>query len=136
MRRRHAARELHAQIERGRERSVEEILDPFSAEHIGDLMGIADSRRHAMTEHATIEFERCDQRRFDMEMRVDEAGDDDLARNVESPRAAVIALRSDNAIAANGDVAFDKLASDEVENPTAFEYDIRLSEAPALLDGA
>ncbi len=61
------------------DRGVEEIAQARRAEHVGDLVRIADRRGDAMREHAAVEFERRDQRGFDMQMRVDEAGHDDLA---------------------------------------------------------
>ena len=83
MRRRHAARQLHAQVHRRRQRGVEEIVQARRAEHVGDLVRIADRRGDAVREHAAVELERRDQRGFDMQMGVDEAGDDDLAGDVD-----------------------------------------------------
>ena len=112
MRRRHAARELHAQIHRGRRaRRRGNICRPVDAEHVGDLMGIADRGGDAMGEHAAVEFERRDQRGFDMQMRVDEAGYDDLAGDVDLARAAIFALRAHDAVAADRDVALDQFAA-------------------------
>ena len=42
MGRRHAARKLHAQVHRRRHRAVEEIAQARLAEHVGDLVRIAD----------------------------------------------------------------------------------------------
>ena len=81
--RRHAARKLHAQVHRRRHRGVEEIAQARLPQHVGDLVRIADRRGHAMTQHAAVEFERRDQRAFDMEVRVDEAGRDDLSADVD-----------------------------------------------------
>ena len=74
-------------------------LKPVDAEHVGDLVRIADRGRDAVGEHAAVEFERRDQRGFDMQMRVDEAGDDDLAGDVDLARAAIVAMRADDAVA-------------------------------------
>ena len=90
-----------------------------------------------MREHAAVEFERGQiSEDFDMAMGVDEAGNDDLAADVDLPRAAIVAERSDDPVAADRDVALDELAAHEIEDPPALEHDVRLVEALPLLDGA
>ena len=69
-------------------------------------------------------------------MGVDEAGSHDLAADVDLTHASVLAERSDDAVAADRDVAPDELAADEIEDPPALEHDVRLVEALPLLDGA
>ena len=59
-----------------------------------------------------------------MAVRVDEAGDDDAAADVDLPRAPVIAAHADDAVAAEGDVAFDEFAGDEIEDAPALEDEI------------
>ena len=98
MRRRHAARKLHPEVHRGRHRGVEEIAQARDAEHVGDLVRIADRRGDAVREHAAIELERRDQRGLDMQMRVDEAGNHDLAPDIDLARAAILRHRSDDAV--------------------------------------
>ncbi len=99
VRRRHATRKLDAQVQRGRHRAVEEVAQPLLTEHVADLVRIADRRRHPMTQDAAIEFERRDQRQFDMAMRVDEARNDDLPAHVDLARAGIFAHRPDDAVA-------------------------------------
>ena len=53
---------------------VEEVADAFRAEHVGDLVRIADRGGDAARQDAAVEFVRRDQRGFDVQMRVDEAG--------------------------------------------------------------
>ena len=89
-----------------------------------------------MGEHAAVEFERGQERGFDMAMGVDEARDDDLAADVDLARAAIVAHRSDDPVAADRDVAFDEFAADEIEDPPALEHEIGFREALPLLDGA
>ena len=95
----HAARQLHAQVHRHRHRGVEEEADPRRPEHIGDLVRIADRGGDAVPQHAAVEFQRRDQRAFDVAMGVDEAGNDDLAADVDLALAAIVAERPDNAVA-------------------------------------
>ncbi len=90
---------LHAQVHRRRHRRVEEIAKAGDAEHVGDLVRIADRGGDAVGEHAAVEFERRDQRGLDVQMGVDEAGNDDLAGDVDLDRAAIVAQRSHDAVA-------------------------------------
>ncbi|MGC4009577.1 MAG: hypothetical protein QM805_11670 [Pseudomonas sp.] len=57
----------------------EEELQPFGAEHVGDLVRVADHRGDAIGQDAAVEFMRRDQRGFDVQVRVDEPGHDDPA---------------------------------------------------------
>ena len=102
---RHAARELHTDVHDGLDRAVEEIADPRGADHIGDLVRIADRRGDAARKHAAVELVRCDQRAFDVQMGVDEAGYHDPAGDVDFPYAGIGFQRADDAVAADGDVA-------------------------------
>ena len=65
--------------------AVEEVADALGAQHVGDLVRVADRRRDAVRQHAAVELERRDQRGFDVQMRVDEAGHDDAAARRRSP---------------------------------------------------
>ena len=69
-------------------------------------------------------------------MGVDEAGNHDLAADVDLAHAAIFAERAHDPVGADRDVALDELAADEIENPPALQHDVRLGEPLALLDGA
>ena len=69
-------------------------------------------------------------------MRVDEAGNDDLAANVDLAHARIFAERSDDPVVADRDVALDQFAADEIEDPPALEHDVGLGEPLPLFDGA
>ena len=71
-----------------------------------------------------------------MQMRVDEAGNDDLARDVDLARAAIVAMRSDDPVAADRDVALDQFAAREIEDAPALEHEIGLGEPAPLFDRA
>ena len=132
----HAARKLHPEVHGRRHRAVEEISEARLAEHVADLVRIADRGRHAVGEHAAVEFERRDQRQFDVAVGVDEAGHDDLAADVDLADARIFAERADDPIVADGDVAFDQFAADEIEDPSALQDDVGLGEPLPLLDRA
>src|SRR5271166_2294956 len=87
-----------------------------------------------MGEHATVEFERGQERAFHVAVAVDEPRNHDLAADVDLPPAAVFAEGSDDSVAANRDVALQELAADEIEDPPALEHDVRLVEPLPLLD--
>ena len=134
--RRHAGGELHAQVhDRGLGRLQEEA-DAFEAEHVGDLVRIADRRGDAMGQHAAVEFLRRDQRGFDVEMGVDEAGHGEEAAAVDLARALIGRVGADDAIARDGDVGHRHAAIDDVEQADIPDDQIGGRGAPALVDGA
>ena len=57
-----AARQLHAQVHHRGHCAVEEEADALRAQHIGDLMRIADRGGDAVAQHAAVELMRRDQR--------------------------------------------------------------------------
>ncbi len=97
---------------------------PSVAEHIGDLVRIADRGGDAVGQDAAVEFMRRDERGFDVQMRVDEARNDDLAGDVDLGCALIAAAGADDAIAADGDVGCDQFARDEIEETAALQDDI------------
>ena len=136
VRRGNAARKLNPKVHRGRHGAVEEVAQARRTEDVADLMRIADRRRDSMPQDAAVELERRDERRLDMAMRIDEARNDDLSPHVDLARAAVFAHRSDDAVAADGDVARDEFAGHEIEDPPSLEDDVGLGEPLAPLDRA
>ena len=64
---------------------------------------------------AAIEFERRDQRRFDVKMRVDEAGHAEEPASVDAAAALVVRMRADDAVADDRDVGARHRAGDDVE---------------------
>ena len=68
-------------------------------------------------------------------MSVDETRDDHLAADVDLACASIFAHRSDNAVVANRNIALDEFAPDQIEDPAAFQHQVRLSEPLPLFDG-
>ena len=132
----HAARKLDADVHDGLGRRGERVAHAFEAEHIGDLMGVPDRRRHAMRQHATVELGGREKRGFDVAMRVDEARHDDLAGGIDLARAAIAAFDADDAVPANRDIASLERAGDEVEDAAPLDDEIGDGVAEALVDGA
>ncbi len=114
--------------------AIEEELDALGAEHIGDLVRIADHRGDAIGQHAAVEFMRGDERGFDVQMRVDEAGHDDPAGNVDLGCALIIRTGADDAVAADGDIGCDKFARHQIEEATALQHEVGWFAAGALVD--
>ena len=59
-----------------------------------------------------------------------------LPRTSISRRASIFAHRSDDAVAADRNVALNEFAADKIENPAALQHHVRLCEPLSLLDGA
>ena len=115
VRRRHARADHHAQIELQPPRRVEEVLDAGDAEHVGELVRIADRRRRAAREHRALEALRNEQRALEVDVRVDEARHDVRALRVNLARAAEAGLEPDDDAVLDRDVAFDEHAREHVE---------------------
>ena len=71
-----------------------------------------------------------------MQMRVDEAGDDDFAARLDLADARVFLHSPDDAVAADGYVRLDQRAADEIEQPGVFDDEIGGRVAPPLRYGA
>ena len=84
-----AGRQLHANVHQGMAAGLLKIADAIGADHVGDFMWIADCGRHPQRRHAAVEFERCDERAFDMQMRVDEAWHQCQVRDIDGPLALI-----------------------------------------------
>ncbi len=71
-----------------------------------------------------------------MQMRVDEAGHDDPAGDIDLGLALVVAAGADDAVAADGDIRCDQFAGHEIEEAPALQHDIGRLAARALVDEA
>jgi hypothetical protein len=133
-RRRHAARELDAQVHHGALGRLQEVADALHARDVGDLVRVADRRRHAAGRDAALELEGRDEGGFDVQVRVDEAGHENEARDVDLAPAAVAAERADDAVAADRHVARQQRARDQVEDPPALQHQLGRFGTPPLPD--
>jgi hypothetical protein len=129
-----AGREVDAQIHDHALGVFEEVADAVGAQHVGDLVRIADRGGDALGQHAAVELERGDERGFDVEVGVDEAGHGKAAVAFDQPHAVVIAIGADDAVADDGDVGVGDGAGDDVEQPDILDDDVGgISPAPALI---
>ena len=136
MGRRHAGRELHPQIHDRPRGAFQHVVEGRASEHIGDFVGVADRRRDPVPRHAAIEFERRDERGFDMEMGVDEAGDGNPAAALDGPGAAIGAVGADDGVARYRDIGRRQCAGDEVVEPDVADHQVGRLVAAALGDTA
>ena len=135
-RRRHARAELHLQRHAQGEGGVQEVAHAFLAEHVRDLVRIADRRGGAARQHGALELERRDQTALDVHVRVDKSGHGDDAAAVDLARAAVLVVSADDPVAADRDVALVQLAGRHVQEPDAFDHQIGGAAPERLIDPA
>ena len=127
----HAGRELDADIHERRLGGLLEIADAVGADHIGDFVRVADGCGDAARGDAAVELVGRDQGRFDVEVRVDETGNESQAGDVDH-LAPVVVSDPGNAVAGDGNVAGQHLAGDQVKDLTPTEDDIGGGVAPRL----
>ena len=68
---------------------LEKVADAGRAQHIGDLMRVADGRGGAARQDALLELGRHHQRALDMEVGIDEAGHDEAAAGIDLAPSAI-----------------------------------------------
>ena len=134
MRGRHARRELHAQVHHRDRGAVEEELQAGNAQHVADLVGIADRRGGTARQHATVELQRRHQRRFAMDVTVDEARDGDQPAAGNLHGAAIGLVRADDAVAGDRDVANRHLARGEIVETDRLDHQVGRHGAARLVD--
>ena len=130
----HAARQHHADVHHRAGAGVEEIADAVEAEHVGDLVRIADRRGDAAGGHAAVELEGRDQAALDVQVGVDEARHQHEAADVDHPRAFIGRAGADDGVAADRHVALDEGAGDQVEHAPAAQHEVGGGVAAPLRD--
>ena len=130
----HAGRQLHPQVHDQLRCGLKEEPDALDPADIRDLVRVADCRRYAPGCHAAVELVRRHQRAFHMQMCVDEAGDQHLARDVDLAFAAVGPEHANNGIAADRHVGFDQIPGDQVEHATALQHQIGGRDPATLIN--
>ncbi len=130
----YAGGQLHADVHDRFHGAVEEELKPFRAQHIGNLMRVADSGGDTIGQNATVEFMRRDERGFDMQMSIDETRNNDFSGNVYFADAFIGSTGANDGIPANSNVRGDQLSGHEVEKATALENQLCRLSASTLVD--
>ena len=132
--RRHAGAELHLQRHAQRLRRLEEVADAGHAQHVGDLVRIADRRGGAARQHLPVELFGRHEAALDMHMGVDEARYGDQAAAVDLAHAAIVVVGADDPVAADRDVADVERAGRDVQDARTLDHQVRLRAADALAD--
>ena len=99
-------------------------------------MRVADRRRHAVRQDASVELVRRDERGFDMHMRVDEARHDDAPPPVDLAGAAIGAIGTHDGVAAHGDIGLRQGSGDEIEQAPVLDDEIGRTGAARLRDAS
>ena len=80
-------------------------------------MRIADRGRHPARQNAAVEFKGCDQRAFDVQMRVDKSRNEDAPRNVDLALPRIGAKDADDRITADRHIGLDQVATPDIPTP-------------------
>ena len=112
---------------------LEHIVNAVGAHDVGDLMGVGDDGGRAVRQRRADEFLRRDETGFQMDVRVDEAGADDLAGHIVFD-LALIAAEAHNQAVRHGDIARQQLIGEYVDIRRVFQHQIGLLPAGGGLD--
>src|SRR5690606_36916786 len=130
------AGKLDEEVEGNAARDLEEIVEAGGAQHVADLVRIADGSGRAPGQDAAAELDRRDHGAFHMDMGVDEAGDDHLAAGINLPLTAIVGPEADDRVAADGHIALGEKAPCHVQIAPALEHQIGGGQTPRLVDAA
>ena len=130
---RDAGRQHEPHVDRQTLGGLEHVVDAVGAHDVGDFMGVGDDGRRAVRQRRTDKFLRADKARFQMDVRVNEAGADDLARHVVFHNAVVVSQTYDQPIGA-GDVAGGQFVGKDVDKRRVLQNQIRLLPPGRRLD--
>ena len=97
-------------------------------------MRVANDRGNALWQYTPVELMRRYVGRFYVKMRIDKSRHDDPSGNVDFMLALIVAECSNNPIAADCDVTFDKFTGYEIEETAALQHDVGRFPTCALID--
>ena len=112
---------------------LEHVVDAVGAHDVGDFMGVGDDGRRAVRKRRADKFLRADEARFQMDVRVNEARADDLARHVVFHNAVVVSQTYDQPIG-TGNVAGGQFVGKDVDKRRVLQNQIRLLPPGRRLD--
>ncbi len=111
----------------------EEELDAIRPEHVADLVGIYDHTGHPARHDGASELGRLEERALDVQVAVDQARQDEGARQVELIGTAVIPQPDDVALV-DGHVGRMNLVGEDVDDPSPLQDQVRRLEPPSRHD--
>ena len=121
---RDAGRQHEPHVDRQTLGGLEHVVDAVGAHDVRDLMGVGDDRGRAVRQRRADELLRRDQAGFQMDVRVDEARADDLARHIVFDFALIAAETHDQAVG-HGDIARQQLVGEHVDIRRVLQHQIR-----------
>ncbi len=122
---------VHRQVFRG----LEHILDAVGSHDVGDLMGIGDHGGGAVGENRLHKLPGGDQGTLQMDMGIQEAGEDDLSGAVHLRRAGVLSHANDESLR-HGDVGGTELVGEYVDIGGVFQHQVRSFPSGGSFDDA
>ena len=134
-RRRHAGRQHEPHVDRQPFRRLEHIVDAVRAHDVGDLVRVGDDGGCPVDECCLGKLARRDKARFEVDVRVDEAGADDFAGHVIFDLAVIFPQTHNQSVCAR-DVAGAQLVRKDVDIGCVFQHQIGLFPAGGRLNHA
>ena len=122
-RRGHARRGHEVDVERQLRGLVEQPVHAVGAEHVRDLVRVGDDRGRAERQHEPGELVDQELRRLDVQVRVDEPGDEVAPGGVDRLDALVGAEPGDDAVD-DRDVGLEPLAGEDAEDTAAADHEV------------
>ena len=132
---RHARRRHEVDVQRQLGAEVHQPVHAVGAEHVRQLVGIADHRGHAVRDDRAGELARRELGGLDVHVRVDEAGDDELAGGVDRLPSLVLADAGDPPVRER-DVGIEPLAREHREDAAALQHEVGRLVSPGDGDSA
>ena len=121
---RHAGGQHEPHVHRQVLRGLEHVLDAVGAHDVGDLVGVGDDGGGAVGQHGLHELLGGDQGALQMDVGVQEAGEDDLAGAVLLHGAGVLA-HAHNQPLCHGDVGVAELVGEDVDIGGVLQHQVR-----------
>ena len=122
----HAARQHEAHVERQVLGGLQHILDTVGAHDVGDLVRVGDNGRGAVRKNGLGKFLGAHERAFEVDMRVDEAGQHELAAHVDLDLTLVVAAHAGDQPLGYRDVAAAELVAEHIYIGRVLEHEVCL----------
>ena len=129
----HAGGEHEAHVHRQILRSLEHVFDAVGAHDVGDLVGIGDDSGGAVGQDRLGKLRGAHQGALQMDMRIQEAGQHDLAGDIHLHLAVILAHAHDEPLR-HGDVALAELVGENVNIGGVFQHQVGRDAAGGHVD--
>ena len=133
-RRGHAGGQHEAHVERQILRGLQHIFNAVRAHDVGDLVRVGDDGRGAVRDDGVGKLLRGDERALKVDVRIDKAGQHELAAHVDLHFALVMLAHAGDQSLGHSDVAMAELIAEDVHIGRVFEHEVGLLPARRHLD--